>query len=106
MCVVGRRSDGVEIMLNTSSIDTAYNEITTWRKNMFLVPYGKTGRDLIERLTKHINDSNNNTEMQHITLKATIVLQALGLQKLSRQSKAKDHQDFFIRRVKYEKREK
>ena len=52
----GRRSDGVEIMLSTSSIDTAYNEITTWRKNTFLVPYGRTGRDFIEQLTKHIND--------------------------------------------------
>ena len=61
----GRRSDGVEIMLNTSSIDTAYNEITTWRKNTFLVPHGKTGRDFIEQLTKHINDWNNKTEMQH-----------------------------------------
>ena len=77
------RSDGVEIMLNTSSIDTAYNEITTWRKNTFLVPHGKTGRDFIEQLTKHINDWNNKTEMQHIALKAAIVLLALGLQKTS-----------------------
>lgn len=95
----GRRSDGVEMMLNTSSIDTAYNEITTWRKNTFLVPYGKTGRDFIEQLTKHINDWNKKTEMQHIALKAAIVLLALGLQKPSRQSKAKDHQECLSRRL-------
>ena len=37
--------------------------------------------------------------MQHIALKAAIVLLALGLQKPSRQSKAKDHQECLSRRL-------
>ena len=41
----GKRIDGSEIILQTSVITDAYNEIVTWRKNVFLVPYGKTGRD-------------------------------------------------------------
>lgn len=86
-------------MLNPSAIDTAYNEITTWRKNTFLVPYGKTGRNFIEQFTKHFNDWNNKTEMQHIALKEAVVLLALGLQKPSRQSKAKDHQECLSRRL-------
>ena len=34
----GRKSDGAEIWLNTTAIANAYNEVTTWRKNTFLVP--------------------------------------------------------------------
>ena len=72
----GRNSNGAMITLNTSTIENAYDEITTWRKNTFLVPYGKTGRDFIDQLTKHVNDWNNGTEIQHIALKAAIVLLA------------------------------
>ena len=96
---VNRRTVPKNIMLNPSSIDTAYNEITTWRKNTFLVPYGKTGRNFIEQFTKHFNDWNNKTEMQHIALKEAVVLLALGLQKPSRQSKAIDHQECLSRRL-------
>ena len=46
----------------TSTIDKAYDEISQWRKNTFLVPYGKTGRDFIDKLTEHINDWNNEAE--------------------------------------------
>ena len=55
-------------------IDNAYNEVTTWRKNTFLVPYGKTGRNFIDQLTKHIDDWKNRSPMQHLALKAVIVL--------------------------------
>ena len=95
----GRNSNGAMITLNTSTIENAYDEITTWRKNTFLVPYGKTGRDFIDQLTKHVNDWNNGTEMQHIALKAAIVLLAAGLQKPYRKSKAKEHQACLAKRL-------
>ena len=75
----GRKSDGADIWLNTTSIANAYNEVTTWRKNTFLVPYGKIGRDFIDQVAKHINDWNNKSEMHHIALTAAIVLLALAL---------------------------
>ena len=34
----GRNSDGKMITLTTATIDDAYNEVTTWRKNTSLVP--------------------------------------------------------------------
>ena len=55
---------------------------------MFLVPYGKLGRHFIEQLTKHINDWNNKTEMQHIALKTAVALLALDL---------RDHQESLSR---------
>ena len=65
--------------VNSSEIDKSYDKITAWRKNSFLVPCGKTGRDFIDQLTKHHNDWNNRSESQHEALKAFIVLLALGL---------------------------
>ena len=84
------------ITVNSSEIDKTYD---TWRKNSFLVPYGKTGRDFIDQLTKHLNDWNNGLESQHVALKAFIVLLALGLQKPSQRSKAKDHQECLEKRL-------
>ena len=93
-----RNSDGEIITISSSVIDGAYNEITTWRKNTFLVPYGKIGRDFIDQLSKHINDCNNETAMQH--LKAAIVLLAVGLQNPHQKSKAKEHQECLEKRLK------
>ena len=95
-----RNSDGEIITISSSLIDSAYNEITTWRKNTFLVPYGKIGRDFIDQLSKHINDWNNGTAMQHLALKATIVLLAVELQKPHQKSKAKEHQECLEKRLK------
>ena len=50
----GRRVDGTIITVNLSTIIKAYDEITQWRKNTFLVPYGKVGREFIDQLTQHI----------------------------------------------------
>lgn len=97
----GKRSDGTAIVISTSVITDAYNEITTWRKNVFLVPYGKIGRDFIDQVTLHINDWNSGSDNQHISLKAAFVLLAVGLQKPSPKSKTKDHQDALSKRLNY-----
>ena len=91
--------DGSEIVLQTSVITDAYNEIVTWRKNVFLIPYGKTGRDFIDQVALHINDWNNGAKCQHIALKAAFVLLAVGLQKPSPKSKAKEHQELLSKRL-------
>ena len=55
----GRRVDGTIITVNSSTIIKAYDEITQWRKNTFLVPYGKVKREFIDQLTQHITEWNN-----------------------------------------------
>ena len=87
------------ITITTATIDDAYNEVTKWRKNTFLVPYGKTGRDFIDQLTKLIDDWNNRSPMQHLALKAAIVLLATALQKPGQRSKAKEHQKCLTKRL-------
>ena len=95
----GRRAEGSIITVNSSTIINAYDEITRWRKNTFLVPYGKVGRDFIDQLTQHINDWNNASQTQHIALKAAILLLATALQKPSVKSKAKDHKECLEKRL-------
>ena len=76
-----------------SAIDNAYNEISKWPKNTFLVPYGKVGREFIDKMTEHINDWNNGSKMQPIAVKAATAFLAVSLHKPSQTSKAKDHQE-------------
>ena len=95
----GQDPEGRPITVNVSTIDDAYDEIVKWRKNTFLVPYGKIGREFIDKFTEHINDWNNGSPLQHIALKAAIVLLAVGLQKPSQKSKAKDHQECLCKRL-------
>ena len=83
----GKSDNGFPILIRTSTIINAYDEIILWKKNVFLVLYGKIGREFIEQLTIHINQWNN----KHIALKAFFVLLAVGLQKPGLKSKAKDH---------------
>ena len=77
----GRNTNGGIIWMTTSTFVNAYDEITRWRKNTFLVPYGKIGKELIDQLTVHIMDWNNIAENQHIALKAAFVLVAVCLKK-------------------------
>ena len=95
----GKRSDGSTIVLSSSTIINAYNEIVRWKKNVFLVPYGKIGREFIDQVTSHINDWNNSSDNCHVSLKAAFVLLAVGLQKPGLKSKAKDHQDALAKRL-------
>ena len=97
--IVWGQSEGKVITVSSSEIINAYNEITYWRKNIFIVPYGKIGREFIDQITKHISDWNNSTESQDLALKATFVLLALVHQKPSQKSKAKDHQECLAKRL-------
>ena len=73
--------NGVLINIQSSDIIKAYEEIILWRKNVFLVPYGKIGKEFIDQLTTHVNQWNSKSEQQHIALKAVFVLLAVGLPK-------------------------
>ena len=79
MITWGIRSDGSLIVIPTSIITDAYDKIVTWRKNVFLVPYGKIGREFIDQVTLHINDWNSSSDNQHISFKAAFVLLAVAL---------------------------
>ena len=72
-------------------IDKAYNEIVKWKKNLFLVPTGNKGKELINELAHWLDQFNKNTTFKFISLKVFMVLPSLLLQKPSATSKTKDH---------------
>ena len=76
-----------------SIIENAYDEISKWRKNTFLVPFRKTGKEFIDIWKELTNKWKNGSEMGFIALKVAIVLLALRIQKPGAKSKLKDHQD-------------
>ena len=65
----------------------------------FSRPIWKVGRAFGDKMTEHINDWNNGSKMQPIALKEAIVLNAVGLQKPSQKSKAKDRQECLAKRL-------
>ena len=46
------KGNGVHIIVSMNAINEAYNDVVYWRKNLFLVPYGKIGKDFIDELLK------------------------------------------------------
>ena len=72
-------------------INDTYNEIVTWRKNLFKLPSGNNAKHFIRELTFWLEQFNNNTAINNISLKVYMVLPSLLLQKPSATSKAKDH---------------
>ena len=80
-------------------INEAYNKVLYCRRKVFLVPYGKKGKDFIDELTLLINDWSYETERQHVALKVFFLLQTVCLQKPGPNSKAKGHQECLKNRL-------
>ena len=57
--VWGQDDEGRSIFVNVLPIENAYDEISKWRRNTFLVPFGKTGKEFIDTLKEQINKWNN-----------------------------------------------
>ncbi|CAH3115014.1 unnamed protein product [Pocillopora meandrina] len=57
--VWGQYNEGRSIIVNVSTIENAYDEISKWHKNTFLVPFGKTGKEFIDTLRELSNKWKN-----------------------------------------------
>ena len=83
-----------------SKISSIYDEVTQWRKNLFLLPRGKVGTDLIKEMTRLIRLFTNETKWTRIALAQLQIFLPLMLQKPSSKSKAKDHVKYLEKRLK------
>ena len=63
-------------------VNKAYSEVVEWRGNLFLVPFGKVGKTLIQEMANLF---------QVYCAESMPLMQVLLLQKPSKTSKAKDH---------------
>ena len=80
--------DGNELV---EIINKVNDDVITWRKNLFLVPTRKFGKDFIILMTHWLEQLNNNSDFKGIALKTFMILPSLFLQKPSKNSKVKDH---------------
>ena len=76
-----------------------YNEIVHWKRNVFLIPSGATGKDFVSELARLLQAYADESSLESIGLKASMVMQVLLLQKPSPRSKAKDHATCLRRRL-------
>ena len=76
-------------VVQSKNINAAYDEIIHWKKNIFDVPSGKSGKNFILDLAKWLEHYNTKGNYQNITVKVFMILPAL-LQKSSKTSKAKE----------------
>jgi len=75
----------------TDDLNSAYQEISHWKKNCFAVPHGASGKAFVCELAHLFLAVGEGSTLELIALKAVFVASALLLQKPSRTSKNSDH---------------
>ena len=74
-----------------STVDKIYEEMVTWKKNLFMLPTGKVAKDFIVLVTEWLRSYNTNSLFQGLAIKVVMILPSLLLQKPSATSKVKEH---------------
>ena len=72
-------------------VDKAYDEAIHWRRNIFMLPYGKVSKSFVQELSNLLQAFAEKSSYERIALKASFLMQVLLLQKPFAKSKCKDH---------------
>ena len=80
-------------------LEATYSEVVLWRRNSFILPFGKAGREFVGELSKLYQAFASASALESIALKAATVLPILLLQKPQKASKAKEHATCLERRL-------
>ena len=81
-------NDRIEGTVFCQKVSTAYDEIVHWHRNLFLVPYGRVGRDFVHA-TLFLSYGEAGA-LEGIAIKAAMLMCALLLQKPHSQSSSRD----------------
>ena len=73
------------------NLSLAYGKIVYWEKNIFLLPYGQTGKSSIDGISRLMKEWIHDSSLKDIAFKAIMVITGLFLQKSSQKSKSKHH---------------
>ena len=80
-------------------INATYDEVVHWRRNLFMLPSGASGKLFIRETTRLLNLWTNDTNMSHIVFKALMIMPSLLLQKPKYNSGSAEHSDCLKRRL-------
>ena len=72
-----------------ANVSTVYKQVVHWKKNLFLLPSGKAGKQYIDETIKLLNERLQESPLKDIGLKAIMIMPNLLLQKPSKNPKAK-----------------
>ena len=81
------------------NIKSCYKEIVKWKKNLFLLPTGRVGKEFILEMKRLVDLFVNKTPYCNIALNALMVMIPLLLQKPSKNSKCSDHTKYLQKRL-------
>ena len=76
-----------------------YNEVVRWKRNIFMPPTGKSGKDFLEEMTKLINSWTSRSSKEPVAMTMLLELPGLLLQKPSKRSKAADRSRVLQKRI-------
>ena len=83
----------------SNAIDTIYDKVVFWHKNLFLLPSGLCGERYVEETTRLLNEWIHDSSLNRISFKEVMPMLNLLLQKPSKNFKSKDHQLALERRL-------
>ena len=83
----------------SEDVDLAYNEIVHWKQNLFMVPLGKIGQVLTDKLFRLLLAYEEGNNLQKVALRCAMVLPAFLLQKPSKRLRCRDHVSALLRRL-------
>ena len=83
--------NGVKLSEFCSCVSDIYENVKTWRNNMFEIPAGTQAKKFIGLMNFWLDQFNKETPWQGIALKVFMIIPNLILQKPSKKSKTKQH---------------
>ena len=81
------------------AVESAYAEAVHWRRNIFMIPSGKAGKDYVKEQARLFSAYSDGTPMEQVALKVAMLMPLLLLQKPHPTSKTKDHTRCLERRM-------
>ena len=81
-------------------MNSCYEKVDYWSRNLFLLPEGSSGKDYIRETTRILNAWVDKSPLRQCAMTAIHIMPALLLQKPSKYSKSKDHTLALERRLK------
>ena len=77
----------------------AYESVITWKKNLFKVPSGQSGKAFTREITRHLEEFAGGTKHQTVSMTSIMIMPALLLQKPHLKSKGKEHSNLLQQRL-------
>ena len=83
----------------TASLKAAYGEVVHWRRNIFMVPSGKVGKEFVREISRLLDSFTHHSALKAISLCAMMTLPHLLLQKTHAKSRSKENSTALERRL-------